>query len=112
MVDACSRFHCVGRSVPGHFCDPLAEEGHDARRCTITPSLSAPSTRRATGAAKGLSDQPTAALERAVQAPGAGARPRVWPALLFGAFVAGLLGFTPVAARGRASPAMLQRFLF
>ena len=23
-------FHCAGRSVPGHVCDPLAEEGRDA----------------------------------------------------------------------------------
>jgi P-type Cu2+ transporter len=23
-------YHCAGRSVPGHCCDPLAEEGHDA----------------------------------------------------------------------------------
>ena len=23
-------YHCAGRSVPGHICDPLAEEDHDA----------------------------------------------------------------------------------
>jgi hypothetical protein len=60
-----------------------------------------------------LSDQPAAALERAVQAPALlPALVELWPALLFGAFAAGLLVFTPVAARGRASPAVLQRFLF
>src|SRR5512132_3912787 len=28
-VEDCG-FHCAGRSVPGHVCDPLAEEGADA----------------------------------------------------------------------------------
>jgi P-type Cu2+ transporter len=28
-VEDCG-FHCAGRSVPGHVCDPLAEEGRDA----------------------------------------------------------------------------------
>jgi len=28
-VEECG-FHCAGRSVPGHICDPLAEEGRDA----------------------------------------------------------------------------------
>jgi len=28
-VEECG-FHCAGRSVPGHVCDPLAEEGRDA----------------------------------------------------------------------------------
>jgi P-type Cu2+ transporter len=28
-VEECG-FHCNGRSVPGHVCDPLAEEGRDA----------------------------------------------------------------------------------
>ncbi|HMB19110.1 MAG TPA: heavy metal translocating P-type ATPase [Gaiellaceae bacterium] len=28
-VEACG-YHCAGRSVPGHICDPLAEEGRDA----------------------------------------------------------------------------------
>jgi Cu2+-exporting ATPase len=28
-VEDCG-YHCAGRSVPGHVCDPLAEEGHDA----------------------------------------------------------------------------------
>jgi len=28
-VEECG-FHCTGRSVPGHVCDPLAEEGRDA----------------------------------------------------------------------------------
>jgi Cu2+-exporting ATPase len=28
-VEECG-FHCAGRSVPGHICDPLADEGADA----------------------------------------------------------------------------------
>jgi copper chaperone CopZ len=28
-VEECG-YHCAGRSVPGHVCDPLAEEGPDA----------------------------------------------------------------------------------
>jgi Cu2+-exporting ATPase len=28
-VEECG-FHCAGRSVPGHVCDPIAHEGHDA----------------------------------------------------------------------------------
>jgi Cu2+-exporting ATPase len=28
-VEECG-FHCAGRSVPGHVCDPMAHEGHDA----------------------------------------------------------------------------------
>ena len=28
-VEECG-YHCAGRSVPGHVCDPLADEGHDA----------------------------------------------------------------------------------
>ncbi|MEX2646231.1 MAG: heavy metal translocating P-type ATPase, partial [Gaiellaceae bacterium] len=28
-VEECG-FHCEGRSVPGHVCDPMAHEGHDA----------------------------------------------------------------------------------
>ena len=28
-VEECG-YHCAGRSVPGHVCDPLAEEGRDA----------------------------------------------------------------------------------
>jgi hypothetical protein len=60
-----------------------------------------------------LSDQPAAALERAVQAPALPpALVEVWAALLFGAFAAGMLVSTQIAGRGRASPEMLQRFLF
>lgn len=60
-----------------------------------------------------LSDQPAAALERAVQAPAlAPALVELWPAILVGLFGAALLVYWPVAARGRASPAVLQRFLF
>jgi hypothetical protein len=60
-----------------------------------------------------LSDQPAAALERAVQAL-ALAPPviELWPALLFGGFAAALLVYSAVPARSRASPALLQRFLF
>jgi P-type Cu2+ transporter len=28
-VEECG-FHCAGRSVPGHLCDPMGDEGHDA----------------------------------------------------------------------------------
>ena len=28
-IEACG-YHCAGRSVPGHICDPMAGEGHDA----------------------------------------------------------------------------------
>jgi hypothetical protein len=60
-----------------------------------------------------LSDHPAVALERAVQAPAlAPALVEVWPALLSGALATGLLVFTPVAARGRSSPQVLQCFLF
>ena len=60
-----------------------------------------------------LSDQPALALERAVQAPAlAPAVVELWPAIVFGLFGAALLVYSPVAARGRASPAVLQRFLF
>ena len=60
-----------------------------------------------------MSDQPTVALERAVQTPAlAPSLAEVWPALLSGAFSAGLLLCVAVAGRGRASPAVLQRFLF
>jgi hypothetical protein len=48
-----------------------------------------------------------------VQAPAlAPAVVELWPAILFGAFGAALLVYWPVEARGRASPAFLQRFLF
>jgi hypothetical protein len=60
-----------------------------------------------------LSDQPALALERAVQAPAlAPAVLELWPAILFGAFGAAMLVYSPVSARERASPAVLQRFLF
>jgi hypothetical protein len=58
-----------------------------------------------------LSDQPAVALERAVHAPALSPpRVEVWPALLFAVLAAGLSALTP-EARGRASPAALQRFL-
>ncbi|MFN2470985.1 MAG: hypothetical protein ABR583_08355 [Gaiellaceae bacterium] len=60
-----------------------------------------------------LSDQPAVALERAMQGPALPpAVVELWPAILFGVFAAGLLVYAPVAARSRASPAVLQRFLF
>jgi hypothetical protein len=60
-----------------------------------------------------LTDQPAVALERAMQAPAlAPTVVELWPAILFGVFGAALLVYWPVAARGRASPVMLQRFLF
>jgi hypothetical protein len=60
-----------------------------------------------------LSDQPAAALERAVQGPAlAPAVVELWPAILLGILGAALLVYSQVAARGRASPAVLQRFLF
>lgn len=59
-----------------------------------------------------MSDQPAVVLERTVQAPAlAPSMVEVWPALLFGA-LSGLLLYTAVVGRGRASPAVLQRFLF
>ena len=59
-----------------------------------------------------LSDQPAAAIERALQGPAlAPAVIAVWAAMLVT-----LLGSTATAMvalpRGRASPALLQRFLF
>jgi hypothetical protein len=60
-----------------------------------------------------VSDQPAVALERAIQAPAlAPAVVELWPAILFGLFGGAQLVYWPVAARGRASPAELQRFLF
>jgi len=60
-----------------------------------------------------LSDQPAAAFERAVQAPAlAPALVELWPAILLGLFGAALIVYGPVEARGRTSPAFLQRFLF
>ena len=60
-----------------------------------------------------LSDRQAVAFERAVQAPAlAPGVVEVWPAMLLGALTAGLLVFGTVAARGRASPEQLQRFLF
>lgn len=60
-----------------------------------------------------MSDQPAVALERVVQAPAlAPLVGEVWPALLSGAASAWLLLSTAVVARGRASPAVLQRFRF
>jgi hypothetical protein len=60
-----------------------------------------------------LSEQPAAALERAMQSPTlAPAVVELWPAIVFGVFGAALLVYSPVEARGRVSPQLLQRFLF
>jgi hypothetical protein len=59
-----------------------------------------------------LSDQPALAIERALQAPAlAPAVIAAWTAMLVVLAGAGLAGVVPVP-RERASPALLQRFLF
>jgi len=60
-----------------------------------------------------LTDHPMQAIEKAVSAiPAAPPMMEVWPALVLGLFAAAIIMRLPVAARGRASPAVLQRFLF
>lgn len=60
-----------------------------------------------------LSDQQALALERALQGPGMPALVEVWPLLMLGMLAPVILLFeVDVPARGRASPALLQRFLF
>ena len=60
-----------------------------------------------------LTDHPMQAVEKAISAIHA-APPvmEAWPALVVGLFAAALVLTLPVAARERASPALLQRFLF
>jgi hypothetical protein len=60
-----------------------------------------------------LSDQPTLALDRTLQGPAMPALVDVWPLLVLGMLAPVILLFAAeVPARGRASPAFLQRFLF
>jgi hypothetical protein len=60
-----------------------------------------------------LTDHPMQAIEKSLSAiPAAPPMVEVWPALVLGLFAAALAIRLPVAARGRASPAALQRFLF
>jgi hypothetical protein len=60
-----------------------------------------------------LTDHPMQPVERAVAAiPAAPPVMDAWPVLMLGLFAAPLLLVLPVAARDRASPALLQRFLF
>jgi uncharacterized SAM-binding protein YcdF (DUF218 family) len=59
-----------------------------------------------------LGDQPALALERALQAPALPALVEVWSVVLLGGFASALAASASVPARGRASPALLQRFLF
>jgi hypothetical protein len=60
-----------------------------------------------------LSDQTAVAFEQAIQAPAlAPGLVEVWPVILVGMFAAGFLLMASPAARGRASPQVLQRFLF
>ena len=46
-VEDCG-YHCAGRSVPGHICDPMASEGADAPAADTLPSTA---PKRPTGAA-------------------------------------------------------------
>jgi len=58
-------------------------------------------------------DHPMQAVEKAVSAiPAAPAVMEAWPVMVLGCFAAALVLALPVAARERASPAFLQRFLF
>jgi hypothetical protein len=58
-------------------------------------------------------DHPMQAVEKAFSAiPAAAPVTEAWPVLVLGFFAAALVLMLPVAARERASPAHLQRFLF
>jgi uncharacterized SAM-binding protein YcdF (DUF218 family) len=59
-----------------------------------------------------LGDQPALALERALQAPALPALIEVWRVVVLGGFASALLASFSAPGRGRASPALLQRFLF
>jgi CHASE1-domain containing sensor protein len=59
-----------------------------------------------------LDEQPALALERALQAPALPALVAIWQAAVLGALAAALLARSAAPVRGRASPSMLQRFLF
>jgi hypothetical protein len=58
------------------------------------------------------SDQAALALERAVQAPALPALVELWSLLVLGTVAGMLYVRRGVAARARASPVLLQRFLF
>ena len=58
-----------------------------------------------------LSDQPTLALERALQSPALPALITVWAAIVLGGFSRMLPRLAVVAHPGRGSPEQLQRFL-
>jgi hypothetical protein len=60
-----------------------------------------------------LSDQPALVLDRTLQGPAMPALVEVWQLLVLGTLAPAILLFgVEVPARGRASPAFLQRFLF
>jgi len=60
-----------------------------------------------------LTDHPMQAVEKAISAiPAAPPVMEAWPVLVLGFFAAALVLTLPVVARERASPALLQRFLF
>jgi hypothetical protein len=59
-----------------------------------------------------LSDQPALALERALQAPALPGLVEVWALLALVAFIPNLFVGRVVSGRSRASPVLLQRFLF
>jgi hypothetical protein len=58
-------------------------------------------------------DHPMQAVEKAISAiPAALPVMEAWPVMVLGFFAAALVVTLPLAARERASPALLQRFLF
>ena len=60
-----------------------------------------------------LTDHPMQAIEQALSAiPAAPAISEAWSALAVGLVAAALIARLPQASRGRASPELLQRFLF
>jgi hypothetical protein len=60
-----------------------------------------------------LTDHPMQAVEKAISAiPAAPPVMEAWPVMVAGFFAAAFVVTLPVAARERASPALLQRFLF
>jgi hypothetical protein len=60
-----------------------------------------------------LTDHPMQAVEKAVGAiPAAAPVMEAWPVLMLGFFAAALVLSVSVVGRERASPALLQRFLF
>jgi hypothetical protein len=58
-------------------------------------------------------DHPMQAVEKAISAiPAAPPVMEAWPVMVLGFFAAALVVTLPLSARERASPALLQRFLF